>query len=314
MVAKPRSGDEERGLDPSDKIAYETDCPLSGLGALSEDPPYVIARPERRTLPLVLASPHSGRNYSAAFLNASALGMDEIRGSEDCFVDQLFDAAPSFGAPLLAATFPRAFVDANREAWELDPALIDGPLPDHANASTPRVAAGLGSIPRVITGGVEIYDRRLTLQEAEGRIGAFYMPYHAALRDLIDETVVQFGYCIFLDCHSMPSSEVVNHRPMDIVLGDCYGVSCHASLTRFVRATLARQGLGVTRNTPYAGGYCTRHYGHPGHGVHALQIEINRGLYMNEYTFEPHDGFAAMQSTMSKLVAAFGDFDGKQLL
>ena len=276
---------------------------------VTDVPPYALHLPDPQTLPVVLASPHSGRHYPAAFLKASRLDALAIRGSEDSFVDDLFADAPSLGAPLLCATFPRAFVDANREAWELDPAMFADPLPSHANTRSPRVIAGLGSIPRIITGGVEIYRGKLPLAEAERRLNGCYAPYHAALDSLISRTVRRFGVCIFIDCHSMPSLDTPGRCGLDMVIGDCHGASCDRALSLFICAWLEERGYRVGRNNPYAGGYCTQHYGRPSQGVHALQIEISRALYMDEQRIAPAEGFGLLRRRLHGLVGALAGFD-----
>lgn len=248
---------------------------------------FEIHAPARQTFPLVLASPHSGRNYTADFLAASRLDGLALRKSEDSFVDEIFAAAAARGAPLLKALFPRAYLDPNREALELDPDMFADPLPPYVNTRSPRVAAGLGTVARIVANGEEIYGRKLRFADALGRIGRCYHPYHAALRRLIDDTHRQFGYCLLLDCHSMPSNgipsqgEAARHR-VDFVLGDCYGSACAPLVMETAEAVLRRFGYVVNRNIPYAGGFTTRHYGRPRNNVHALQIEINRALYMDE--------------------------------
>ncbi|HLN23544.1 MAG TPA: N-formylglutamate amidohydrolase [Patescibacteria group bacterium] len=268
-----------------------------------------IISPDEQTVPLVFASPHSGCDYPAAFLAQAALDPQALRRSEDSFVDELFAAAPSLGAPLLKAHFPRAYVDVNREAFELDPAMFDAPLPPHVTTDSPRVAAGLGTVARVVACGAEIYRHKLSYAEVEQRINGLYYPYHTALVALIEQTRRRFGCCLLVDCHSMPSiggpadSDTGTAR-VDFVLGDGYGSSCAAAVTRTAEQCLRFQGYRVIRNTPYAGGFTTRHYGHPEHGVHTLQIEINRRLYMNETTHVRGPHFAVLQSNLGALIAA----------
>lgn len=253
--------------------------------------PLMLSAPETQTLPLVFASPHSGRDYPADFVAQSRLDMDGLRKSEDGFVDRIFDFTPGIGAPLLCALFPRAFVDPNREAYELDPEMFSDVLPAHANTTSSRVAAGLGTIARVVSSGEEIYRDKLTFAEAEARIGRFYRPYHHALEKLVKATRAEFGHCILVDCHSMPSVGLSTtgrqdaSRRADFVLGDVYGSACAPAITDRLEETLREQGYLVARNTPYSGGFTTRHYGQPHTGVHAIQIEISRHLYMDETTF-----------------------------
>jgi len=276
-----------------------------------------IVAPAERRLPMVLASPHSGRDYPAAFLAQSNLPPNGLRRSEDSYVDELWGGARDLGAPLLKALFPRAYLDVNREPYELDPSMFDGPLPSYVHSDTPRVSAGLGTIARIVSSGAEIYRRKLSFAEAERRIEQLYRPYHTALRQLTDETLNRFGYCILLDCHSMPSSgaDAANgHGRVDFVLGDCFGSACAHQLTRSADAMLSHLGYRCVRNTPYAGGYTTRHYGAPQRGVHALQIEINRRLYMDEDTHVRNEWFGKLQSDLTRVVAALAALPADQLL
>lgn len=265
------------------------------------DAPFTIAHPARQTAPLVFASPHSGRNYAADFLAAARLDPTGLRRSEDSFVDDLFGSAPSHGAPLLAATFPRAYCDPNREAWELDPAMFDGPLPPWVNTTSARVGAGLGTIARIVASGEAIYRSKLRFSDAESRVEACWMPYHEALTGLIATTREQFGVCLLVDCHSMPTNASTREAP-DFVLGDAHGTSCAPAVIRLVEASLTAFGYTVRRNDPYAGGYVTRHYGRPREGTHALQIEVSRALYMDEARFERRPAFATVQQHLSKMI------------
>lgn len=280
------------------------DSPLTAVPPCSA---LRLEAPAEQLLPLVLASPHSGRDYPADFIAQSALDPQTLRRSEDSFVDELFAHAPGKGAPLLCALFPRAFLDVNRDAYELDPAMFDGPLPDWVLTDTPRVAAGLGTIARQVATGADIYRGKLSFAEAERRIETLYRPYHRALRDLVSATQAKFGHCLLVDCHSMPSiggpgeSDDGTER-VDFVLGDCYGRSCDPAITETAERYLQALGYCVVRNIPYAGGYTTRHYGTPRRRSHALQIEINRRLYMQEATHEKHDGFARLQTELDHLI------------
>ena len=267
-----------------------------------------LLQPPTRALPLVLTSPHSGADYPAGFLAASRLDPLTLRRSEDCFVDDLFAAAPDLGAPLLAARFPRAYLDVNREAWELDPAMFSDALPSYVNVRSPRVRMGLGTIARVVASGEEIYASKLAFADARQRVDALYHPYHRALRRLVDETGSRFGGYLLIDCHSMPSgaSAVGAELGADIVLGDCHGTSCAARVVDAARLFLAERGFAVAINAPYAGGFTTGHYGTPRRGRHALQIEINRALYMDERNFKKKPGFNRLASQMTALVAHLG--------
>ncbi|MGE4482407.1 N-formylglutamate amidohydrolase [Acidocella sp.] len=258
-------------------------------------PPITLRRPARQKTAIVLTSPHSGRGYSPEFLKASRLNADTIRGSEDSFVDELFDFAPSLGLPLLVAEFPRAWCDANREPWELDPAMFTDSLPDYVNSSSPRVAAGLGTLARVVGTGEPIYARKLRFSEAKERIDQCWRPFHETLAGLIEESLGMFGHCLVLDCHSMPTPfSRFGGRP-EIVLGDAHGTSCLAAWSNHIERLFQEQGFAVRRNDPYAGGFITRHYGRPCEGVQVMQIEIARGLYMNERQFTRKPSFEAVR-------------------
>ncbi len=283
------------------------DAPLSTSGEGCA--PYLLTRPVRPSVPLVFASPHSGRAYPASFVAAARLDPVALRRSEDGFVDELFAEAPDHGAPLLAATFPRVFCDVNREPWELDPGMFDGPLPSWVNTASPRVGAGLGTIARVVATGEAVYRRKLTFGEAEDRIRRFWQPYHAALAALIAESRDEYAACLLIDCHSMPTHPAQSANPPDFVLGDAHGTSCAPRATRFVEEALSGMGYRVRRNDPYAGGYVTRHYGRPREGVHALQIEVARPLYMDEERIERLPRMAALRADLTRLIAALGRTD-----
>jgi len=266
------------------------------------DQPIWVARPLRQTAPVVLASPHSGRLYPASFIAAARLNALSLRRSEDSFVDELFADAPAHGIPLLSATFPRAYCDANREAWELDPAMFEDSLPAWVNTTSPRVGAGLGTIARVVATGEAIYRGKLRFAEAERRVRTCWQPFHDTLSALIGGTQASFGGCLLIDCHSMPFHGSAG-RGADIVLGDAHGTACCPAVTRAAEHALIRLGYTVRRNDPYAGGFITRHYGRPREGVHALQIEIARGLYMDEDRIAPLARFDAVQADMAGLIA-----------
>lgn len=269
--------------------------------------PFDVLEPIKQTVPLVFASPHSGRVYPSEFVLSSKLDALTLRRSEDAFMDEVFGAAPQLGAPLLRAQFPRAFVDPNREAYELDPDMFEDRLPEHTNIGSPRVAAGLGTIARVVTSGDEIYARKLRYAEATYRIENFYTPYHNALRGLIARTVERFGGCLLIDCHSMPSvggpmDSDSGLKRVDMVLGDAYGTACAPAVTDTAERGLKALGYNVTRNMPYAGGFTTRHYGQPSKGVHALQIEINRALYMDEKRIERSNELPILAQRIGRLI------------
>jgi N-formylglutamate amidohydrolase len=273
-----------------------------GLGRAT----FAISRPARQTAPLIIASPHSGSDYSPAFLAASRLDARALRKSEDSFVDDLCAGAPGLGVPLITAGFPRAYCDANREAWELDPAMFEDALPDYVNTTSPRVAAGLGTIARVVASGEPIYRRKLMFADARSRIATCWQPYHDAMTALMNETKDKFGACLLLDIHSMPTpygnDQRQGHGP-DIVLGDAHGVACARSIVSLVEQALRAEGLVVKRNDPYAGGYITRHYGRPRERMHVLQIEIAKPLYMNEREITRTAGFAPLQAALGRMIA-----------
>jgi N-formylglutamate amidohydrolase len=280
----------------------------TGVPQPASDDVLDLRQPPRRAVPLVVASPHSGADYPEEFLAAARLDPLTLRRSEDCFVDEIFAASPDLGAPMIAARFPRAYLDANREAWELDPTMFSDLLPSFVNARSPRVRMGLGTIARVVASGEEIYARKLRFAEARHRVDTLYHPYHHALRRLVDETETTFGGYLLLDCHSMPSaaSAVGGQAAADIVLGDCHGVACAPRIVEAARDFLARRDFAVTLNAPYAGGFTTGHYGNPWRGRHALQIEINRALYMDERTYRRKAGFDRLRREMTALVAHLG--------
>ncbi|WP_310618831.1 N-formylglutamate amidohydrolase [Flexibacterium corallicola] len=279
-------------------------------GALTSCPAYEILRPATRTTPFIFNSPHSGRAYKRSFLENSRLDQDLIRYSEDAYVDEIIASYSDFGGSVLKVNFPRAYLDVNREPYELDPRIFSGKLPSYANARSPRVGAGLGTIARIVSENMEIYRHRLPVSEGLERIDKLYKPYHTALNTEISKARKMFGKAYLLDFHSMPSNRHAKNKTQnaDIVLGDRFGGSCDSELTFLAMQFLQDKGFYVVRNTPYAGGFITDHYGKPSRGVHALQIEINRHLYMNEATKKVHDGFddlaAALYEFTSSLITA----------
>jgi N-formylglutamate amidohydrolase len=269
--------------------------------------PFEIRAPQALAGPLVVNSPHSGRCYPPSLLEQSRLDERGLRRSEDFLVDHLVGDAPGLGAPLLLAHFPRAYLDVNREPYELDPRMFEGRLPSFANTRSLRVAGGLGTIPRVVGDGQEIYRRRLAVAEALGRIDAIYRPYHLALRGLVQDALRAFGEAVLVDCHSMPSASL-GHEPSvrpDIVLGDRFGTSCAPQVVDAAEDIFRGLGYVVARNRPYAGGFITEHYGQPSAGVHSLQIEVNRALYMDEAALEANSGCEALKGDMTRFM---GDF------
>jgi len=271
------------------------------------DPPFIVLEPAERTLPFVFNSPHSGCHYPEEFLNASRLSPHTLRKSEDAHVDALFSGVTELGAPLMHAQFPRAYLDVNREPFELDPAMFDRPLPTYVNNNSVRVAGGLGTIARIVGEAHEIYREPLTFADAQRRIKTLYKPYHSRLKALIDDTARQFGTALLIDCHSMPSTPDATQKERglrpDIVLGDRFGTTCDERITGFFESRLTRIGYAVVRNKPYSGGFITQTYGVNGGASHALQIEINRDLYMDEETLEKNDGFDRLARDLLSTIA-----------
>jgi N-formylglutamate amidohydrolase len=276
--------------------------------AILFDPPFTVLAPARQTVPVVFNSPHSGCHYPEDFLRVSRLAASTLRRSEDCYVDELFAAAVGCGAPLIKANFPRAYVDVNREPWELDPHLIDGPLPRNANTSSVRVAGGLGTIPRIVCEGEDIYYRKITMAEVLARIRDLYEPYHAALANLLSRTRRTFGVAVLIDCHSMPSSATANGgSPVnpDVVLGDRHGNSCADAVVDILEQKLRSTGLRVQRNRPYAGGFITETHGKPAQGYHAIQIELNRAAYLDERTLARQTRFEDVKRKLTAVLKSF---------
>ena len=274
------------------------------------DPPFDLIKPDGPASNVILSSPHSGSVYPRRFLDSARLDSATLRRSEDVFVDELFGDGVRHGAPLLRARFPRAFLDVNREPYELDPRMFEGRLPAFANTRSPRVAGGLGTIARVVGEAQEIYARRLDVGEAIARIDSLYKPYHAELRHLIERARHVYGRTLLLDCHSMPSSALAcgtgagreDAVRADVVLGDRYGTSCDRALVDLAEECLRGFGYEVSRNRPYAGGFITEHYGHPATHRHALQIEVNRALYMDERALSRKPAFATLRLHLGVLV------------
>ena len=293
-----------------EEIAHEA---LDDEAALYERP-ISVERPIRQKMPFVFSSPHSGRIYPTSFIKGSNLDATALRRSEDCFVEEIFAGVIQLGAPLIHAHFPRAYLDANREPYELDPAMFADPLPPHVNTRSLRVAGGLGTIARVVADATEIYREPLTYAEAERRIRLLYMPFHDTLRNLLEETHRAFGGALLIDCHSMPSiagpadDDMGTARP-DMILGDRYGTACASEITQKAECILKDLGYSATRNNPYAGGFNTEHYGRPNRGLHALQIEINRGLYMNEAKLQRGPGLKKLRQDMSKFATELAKLD-----
>ena len=262
---------------------------------------YTHKSPQKLHSCVVFNSPHSGSNYPVEFLASSKLDSLAIRSSEDAFVDELFGDAAKYGAHLLSAHAPRAFLDLNRSASELDPAIVQGVKRAPSNL---RIASGLGVIPRVVGNGQVIRTGKLSLIEAQNRIATYHTPYHNCLQNLIDLQRSVHGIAILIDCHSMPqksldAAPLVRGKKPDIILGDRFGASCDRWIMDSATRIFSAAGFVVARNAPFSGGYITRHYGRPTKGIHAFQIEINRALYMDETRIERAESFDEIRGTLS---------------
>lgn len=269
-------------------------------------PAYRLDRPDELLTPVVVASPHSGRHYPAAFLRASILDARTVRSSEDAYMDGLVCDAPKLGARLIVAEYPRAWIDLNRSPDELDPAVIDGV---GRVTQTPRISSGLGVIPRVVANGRAIYRGKISRSEADARIAQVWKPYHDALQGLMQDAQAAFGESILLDFHSMPHEALdavarPGQRRPAVVLGDRFGASASGAILDVLEAGFQAHGLSVTRNAPFAGAFVTQHYGRPSRGWHAVQIEIDRALYMDEALLRPNAQFDAVRRILCDVIAA----------
>jgi N-formylglutamate amidohydrolase len=269
-------------------------------------PAFEIAEPRQWRAPIIFNSPHSGSVYPKAFLNASRIDLEALRRSEDSFMDELIEDLVDDGFPVARVHFPRSYIDVNREPYELDPRMFTGRLPSFANTRSMRVAGGLGTIPRVVGDGQEIYRERISIEDALHRIETLYKPYHRALRRLINQAHQSFGAAIVVDCHSMPSVGVSRDEPKrpDIVVGDRYGTSCAPLIAAVVEETMVARGYSVGRNKPYAGGFITEHYGNPASGLHAVQVELNRAIYMDERQRLRSERFSGVAEDLARLACA----------
>jgi N-formylglutamate deformylase len=279
------------------------------------DPPFEVIEPAVRRGPVLFNSPHSGSTYPRGFLETSRLDLGTLRRSEDSFMDELIAGVIAHGFPLMRAHFPRCYVDVNREPYELDPRMFDGRLPSFANTRSMRVAGGLGTVARVVGDAQEIYDRRIPVDDALARIDSLYKPYHRTLRRLFTSLQRDFGTAVLVDCHSMPSNAGLREeraRP-EFVIGDRYGTSCVGIVADTVEQTLRALGYTVSRNKPYAGGFITEHYGNPASGLHAIQLEVNRALYMDERRYARTSGFARVAADMEVLARRLGEIPFEEL-
>ena len=272
-------------------------------------PAFEVQAPQDQLAPFVFNSPHSGRHYPERFLSMTRLDPLTVRRSEDFFVDQLFSDVVGLGAPMLVAHFPRAYLDVNREPYELDPRMFFDRLPAFANRQSIRVAGGLGTVPRVVSEGHHIYGRRIGFAEARQRIETIYKPYHSTLRSLLANTHRRFGHAVLVDCHSMPASIRIGAESVrpDFVIGDRFGTSAGADISDAAIGVLRSMGYLVAANKPYAGGFITEPYGRPAKGLHAVQIEVNRGLYVDEHTLEKKPGFDALREDLCAFMTTLMD-------
>jgi N-formylglutamate amidohydrolase len=304
--------------DPPARQGEDGDGEVEALAVAAEGPAFVVTSPEPGAppTPLIFASPHSGRIYPAPMMAASNLDGAAIRRSEDAYIDRLIEGAPALGVTTISARFARVFLDLNREPWELDQTMFADELPPYARGGGARVAAGLGAIARVVAEGEEIYVRKLSFAEARARVEGAHRPYHEALSRLVEATRAAHGVAVLIDWHSMPAAaarHAAGGAGCDIVLGDRYGASCAPGVLRRVEGALAARGWRLARNAPYAGGYTTEHYGRPVRGVHALQIELNRALYLDEETLAPTAGFEALKAGLETAFAALAAADWSRL-
>src|SRR5215469_15810060 len=279
------------------------------------DPPFEVIEPAEWRGAIVFNSPHSGRVYPAGFLATARLDISTLRRSEDSFVDELIVGTVRRGHPVMRAHFPRCYVDVNREPYELDPRMFEGRLPSFANTRSMRVAGGLGTVARVVGESQEIYGQRIPVEDAIRRIEGLYKPYHRALRRLFTRLHREFGAAVLIDCHSMPSTAgAKDERPRaDIVLGDRYGTSCVPAIAETVETVLRSRGYAVSRNKPYAGGFITEHYGTPAVGLHAIQLELNRALYMDERRYERAALFQSVAADLELVAEEVGALPVQEL-
>jgi N-formylglutamate amidohydrolase len=281
---------------------------------------FEILAPSQWTLPVVFNSPHSGKILPPDLVKLSRLSLEELHASEDHHVDTLFMGCIEYGAPMLRALVSRSYVDLNREPFEFDSRMFDERLPAYMNATSPRVASGLGTIPRTVGDGLNIYPGPISLADALHRVETIYRPYHRTLAALLDEAHRAAGTVLLMDCHSMPSSAVPSRgsgNSCDVVLGDRFGSACGAEFMQLVEEHFREHGLRPVRNRPYAGGYFTESHGRPREDRHALQIELNRALYMNERTRQPNRDFQSLRTCLDglsrKLIGCFAELAPRAL-
>lgn len=303
------TGPGETGPGETDNVAVLS--AHDSFNDFASMPSFKVLGEENQTKPIIFNSPHSGAVYPERFLNLSRLDPLTIRASEDMDVHELFEAVPEQGAVLQQANFPRAYLDVNREPYELDARMFFAPLPPYANTGSIRVSGGLGTIARIVAENRDIYISKLDPDDALTRIERIYRPYHDSLRHLLARAHSRFGHALLIDCHSMPSqqnskaSDGGTEKRPDMIIGDRYGTSCRSDLIDYAVALLRQAGFTVAKNRPYAGGFITEHYGRPQRGLNAFQIEINRQLYMDEVTLQRHTGFNDLQQALGLFTQAF---------
>jgi N-formylglutamate amidohydrolase len=285
---------------------------MSAARDFPNQPILEVREPDGPASAFVVNSPHSGSFYPSSFLAQSRLTKDAVRRSEDCYVDELFSGCVALGAPMLAANFPRAYLDVNREPFELDPKMFIETLPSYVNSQSLRVGGGLGTIPRIVGDGMEIYRARMPYSEALGRIETVYRPYHAELKRLVMRARQSHGEAVLIDCHSMPGSIRVGERGTrpDFIVGDRFGTSASRQISELALHCVRAQGFTAAYNKPYAGGFITEHYGRPANGLHALQIEVSRSLYMDEQNFTKSPGFEGLRRAINVFLDSFMSIAG----
>lgn len=274
-------------------------------------PPFTISKPAHARVPLVLDSPHSGTDYPDDF--AAAVSLDKLRMAEDTFVDELYACGPALGATLIAARFPRSYIDPNRSLLDIDASLMDAPWPGPAIPSR-KTELGIGLIWRRLDTGEPIYGRKLSVDEVKRRIVAYHQPYQRAVKDALDEAYDHFGAVWHINCHSMSAMSDANSEEgpgkprADFVLGDRDGTTCDAGFTAFVSDTLRGMGYSVKINDPYKGVELVRAFSDPGAGRHSLQVEVNRRLYLEERTRRKNAGFEELQRNIASLVSRVAEY------
>lgn len=290
----------------------------------SEPAPFTLTTPkapEKNSEPVppmwLITSPHSGHYYPRDFILKSKLDSQQLRLSEDMHVDALLSDTPNAGASLLTATYPRAYVDLNREPYELDASMFSDPLPEYVNTASTRVLGGLGTIAKIVSERLEIYDRPLAFAEAEARLAQIYFPFHACLKQQLETAQHYWGEAYLLDVHSMPSNAVRKYKggksgSVDFVLGNRHGRTCDPAYFDAVYNFLTDKGYYVEKNKPYAGGYITEHYGKPSDGFHTLQLEMNRKLYMNESTYDLLSHSDKLKNLFSDLVSILNNMTNEK--